>query len=127
MFFQEKTELFHRRKGGPAGLSDPRLLEGLLDLGLLEPHDDFVADDQGGSSPPSGFPGQLFQVLRIFDHVFFDERNPFLREKLPRRLAGVSGRVEINDDWLSHDSSSSEKVSGSGFRVSGLKEWSLGL
>jgi hypothetical protein len=121
MFFGEKTELFRRRKGGPAGLSDPRLLEGLLDLGLLEPHDNFVADDQDGSRPSPGFLGQLFQVLRIFDYVFFDERNPFLREKLPRRLAGVSGRVEVNDDWLSHDSSSSEKVSGSGFRVSGSK------
>lgn len=116
MFFGEKTELFRRRKGGPAGLSDPRLLEGLLDLGLLEPHDDFVADNHGGSGPPSGSPGQLFQVLGIFDHILFYERNPFLREELPRRLAGVSGRVEINDDLLSHNVSSPEKVSSFVFK-----------
>ncbi len=108
-----------RGKVGPSRLSDPRLLERLLDLPLLETHDDFITDDQGGGGPPSGFLGQLFQVLRIFDHILFDERNPFLREKLPRRLAGVSGRVEIDDDRLSHDESSLKKVSGLAFRVPG--------
>ena len=94
------------RRAGRAGLSDPRLLERLLDFGLLESYDDFVADDHGGSGPPSCSPGQLLQVFGVFDYILLYEGNPFLREKLPRRLAGVSGRVEISDDRLSHDSSS---------------------
>jgi hypothetical protein len=113
-----ETELFGRRKDGRAGLSDPRLLERLLDLGLLESHDDFVADDHGGSGPPSCSPGQLLQVFGVFDYILLYEGNPFLREKLPRRLAGVSGRVEINDDRLIHDGSHLKKVSGFGFQVS---------
>ena len=92
-----------RGEGGPSGLSDPCLLERLLDLPLLETHDDFIADDQGGSGPPSGLLGQLFQIPGILDDILFDERNPFLREKLPRRLAGVSGRVEVNNDLFIHD------------------------
>jgi hypothetical protein len=43
--------------------------EGLLDLGLLKPHDDFVADDHGGSGPPSGSPPAL-PGSGIFDHIF---------------------------------------------------------
>jgi hypothetical protein len=70
--------------------------------GELETYDDFIADDQGGGGPPSGLLSQLFQILGILDDILFDERNPFLREKLPRRLTGVSGRVKINDNRLSH-------------------------
>ena len=84
-------------------LGDPRLPESALDLRLFEPHDDFAADDQGRSRPSSGFLGQLFQIFRVFDHILLDEGDAFLREKLPRRLAGVSGRVEVDDDRLGHD------------------------
>jgi hypothetical protein len=41
-----------------------------------------------------------------------------LREKLPRRLAGVSGRVEVNDDRLSHDE---PPYSGFRFQVPGFR------
>ena len=117
MFWGEKTELFRRRKASRAGLSDPRLLERLLDFGLLESYDDFVADDHGGSGPPSCSPGQLLQVFGVFDYILLYEGNPFLREKLPRRLAGVSGRVKINDDRLIHDEFSLKSFE---FRVSGF-------
>lgn len=103
MFWGEKMELIRRKKAGRAGLSDPRLLERLLDLVLLESHDDFVSDDQYGSRPSPGFLDQLFQIFGVFDHILLCEGNPFLREKLPRRLAGVSGRVEVNNDLFIHD------------------------
>jgi hypothetical protein len=39
-----------------------------------------------------------------------------LREKLSRRLAGVSSRIEVHDDRLRHDALL-KKVSGFGFKV----------
>jgi len=97
-------------------LGDSRLLQSLLDLGLFKPHDHFLADDQGRSGFSSGLLGQFFQVFRVFDHVLFNEGNPFLREKLSRRLAGVSSRIEVHDNRLRHDALL-KKVSGFGFKV----------
>jgi hypothetical protein len=112
------------REGAPAVLGDPRLPESLLDLRRFEPDDNFAADDQGGSRPSSGFPGQLFQILRVFDHILLDEGDPFLREKLPRRLAGVSGRVEVNDDRLGHGEPPN---SGLRYQVPGFRLFDLQL
>ena len=94
----------------PGVLSDSSLLQGALDLFLLKPHDNLFPDEDRGGGPPAGLLGKFLQVFRVSDNVFFEERNAFLREKLPRGLAGVSGGIVVDDNLRGHARTSSGRI-----------------
>ena len=79
------------------------LFESLLDLLLIKTDDHLIADEDRRGGPSPGPPDQLFQVSGIVDHVFLDAGDAFPREELSRRLAGVSGRIIVNDHFLAHN------------------------